>query len=45
MYGNKGIAPALLAAEDPLVAFVALGEQTEPTAPGTDLSSLGGPTY
>jgi hypothetical protein len=44
-YGNEGIAPALLATEDPLVAFVAWGEQTGPTAPGPSSSLLGGFTY
>jgi hypothetical protein len=44
-YGDEGIAPALLAAEDALVAFVVFGGQTDPTAPGPSSSSVGGIYY
>jgi hypothetical protein len=41
-YGDEGIAPALLAVEDPLVAFLAFGGQTGPTAPAASSSLFGG---
>jgi hypothetical protein len=41
-YDDEGIAPALRAAEDPLVAFVAFGGVHDPTAQGQSSSFSGG---
>jgi hypothetical protein len=35
-YGDEGIAPALLAAEDPLIAFVAFGGSNGPDGSRTE---------